>query len=78
MLQVRNLKLFTVLNPTSAAYSFLWEPERPSGGSPGAPGQGALTCLTRQVSIGAGQRAEMAFEYAPTSPEPQVCAFVGL
>ena len=71
---MRNTKVFTVLNPTSAAFHFMWEPE---GGGAAASGAAAaadpgLSCLTRHGTIAAGQRAEMAFEFSPASPEPLV------
>ena len=71
---MRNTKVFTVLNPTSAPFHFVWEPE---GGGAAASGASAaadpgLTCLTRHGTIAAGQRAEMAFEFSPVSPEPLV------
>ena len=74
--QVRNTKVFTVLNPTSAAFHFVWEPE---GGAAAANRAAAvaepgLSCLTRHGTVRAGQRAEMAFEFSPASPEPLVSA----
>ena len=70
--QVRNLKTFAILNPTSDALNFRWEPDSASADSPAAAGEPSLSCLTRQGSIGAGQRSEMAFEFSPTSPQPLV------
>ncbi len=71
-LQVRNLRTFTILNPTSDALHFRWEPDSASADSPAAVGKPSLSCLTRQGSIGAGQRSEMAFEFSPSSPQPLV------
>lgn len=74
-LQVRNTKVFTVLNPTSAAFHFVWEPEGGGAAASGAAAAAAdpgLSCLTRHGTIAAGQRAEMAFEFSPASPEPLV------
>ena len=73
---MRNTKVFTVLNPTSAAFHFVWEPEGGAAAASGAAAAAAanpgLSCLTRHGAIAAGQRAEMAFEFSPTSPEPLV------
>ena len=70
--QVRNLKTFAILNPTSDALNFRWEPDSASADSPAAVVGTSLSCLTRQGSIGFGQRSEMAFEFSPTSPQPLV------
>ena len=73
--QVRNTKVFTVLNPTSAALHFMWEPAGAAAAAAAgmaAISEAALSCLTRHGTIAAGQRAEMAFEFSPASPEPLV------
>ncbi|KFQ85082.1 Hydrocephalus-inducing protein, partial [Phoenicopterus ruber ruber] len=57
----RNSRTFTVMNPTSSAYSFQWtcqDPEAP-------PGQVAFSCLTERGQIQPGKKAEIKFEFIP-------------
>ncbi|NXI70129.1 HYDIN protein, partial [Anseranas semipalmata] len=57
----RNSRTFTVMNPTSSAYSFQWtcqDPEAPSG-------QIAFFCLTERGQIQPGKKAEIKFEFVP-------------
>ncbi|XP_021264314.1 hydrocephalus-inducing protein homolog isoform X3 [Numida meleagris] len=57
----RNSRTFTVMNPTSSAYSFQWtcqDAEAP-------PGQRAFFCLTERGQIQPGKKAEIKFEFIP-------------
>jgi len=70
--KVRNTKRFMVLNPTSVAYEFAWEPV--SGVPPGeefssAAAASAFRCITQRGVIAAGKKYEMVFEYTPDSED---------
>eukprot|EP00940_MAST-03C_sp_MAST-3C-sp2_P002754 g2754.t1 len=54
---VRNTKRFYVINPTNAAYEFLWEPM--------LAGNGSWRCASKRGLILPGKRFEMSFEYVP-------------
>jgi hydrocephalus-inducing protein len=59
---VRNIKRFTVRNPTSMGYEFVWE-------ALAVPGRNRdlvpFRCLSLKGSIAPGKRYEMAFEFVP-------------
>jgi len=70
--KVRNTKRFMVLNPTSVAYEFVWEPvssvsaaEESTSSAPPS----AFRCLNHRGVIAAGKKYEMVFEYTPDSED---------
>ncbi|XP_010138614.1 PREDICTED: hydrocephalus-inducing protein-like, partial [Buceros rhinoceros silvestris] len=57
----RTSRTFTVMNPTSSAYSFQWTCQDPEGPPEGA----AFFCCTERGQIQPGKKAEMKFEFIP-------------
>ena len=72
--KVRNTRRFLVLNPTSIAYEYSWEPAEVAGGGSNAaalPQRSVFRCVNRRGMIGPGKSAEMVFEYTPEAQELQ-------
>ncbi|XP_069882349.1 hydrocephalus-inducing protein homolog isoform X1 [Dipodomys merriami] len=58
----KNLRTFTILNPTSSTYSFSWVSEEPES----LQNIPAFTCLTEKGFIHPEKKAEIVFQFTPS------------